>query len=55
MIFNDLIIFQQALFKRLDGTIHESPAQIGGYVYIVKYGNPSGVVREKRGMVTVVR
>ncbi len=38
-----------------DGTIYGNPAQIGGYVYVVKYGNPSGVVREKRGMVIVVR
>jgi hypothetical protein len=38
-----------------DGTINGNPAQIGGYVYVVKYGNLSGTLREKRGMVTVVR
>lgn len=38
-----------------DGKINGSPAQIGGYAYLVRYGNPSGEVREKRGMVTLVR
>jgi len=38
-----------------DGTINGNPAQIGGYVYVLKYGNPTGVEGEKRGMVTVVR
>jgi len=38
-----------------DGNINGSPAQIGGYAYVLKYGNPSGAVREKRGMVTLVR
>ena len=49
------VFFSNNISKGWDGTIHGSPAQIGGYVYVVKYGNPSGVVREKRGMVTVVR
>ena len=38
-----------------DGTINGNPAQVGSYAYILKYGNPSGAVREKRGMVTLVR
>jgi gliding motility-associated-like protein len=38
-----------------DGKIEGSPAQIGGYVYVLKYGNSAGAVREIRGMVTLVR
>ncbi len=49
------VFFSNDISKGWDGTINGNPAQIGGYVYVVKYGNPSGAVREKRGMVTVVR
>ncbi len=49
------VFFSNDISKGWDGTINGNPAQIGGYVYVVKYGNPSGVVREKRGMVMVVR
>jgi gliding motility-associated-like protein len=49
------VFFTNDVTQGWDGTINGSPAQIGGYVYVVKYGNPSGAEREKRGMVTVVR
>ncbi len=49
------VFFSNDISQGWDGTITGNPAQIGGYVYVVKYGNPSGAVREKRGMVTVVR
>jgi gliding motility-associated-like protein len=49
------LFFSNDVSKGWDGTINGSPVQIGGYVYVVKYGNPSGAVREKRGMVMVVR
>ncbi len=49
------VFFSNDISKGWDGTLNGNPAQIGGYVYVVKYGNPSGAVREKRGMVTVVR
>jgi gliding motility-associated-like protein len=49
------VFFTNDVTQGWDGTINGSPAQIGGYVYVVKYGNPSGAEREKRGMVMVVR
>ncbi len=49
------VFFTNDVKQGWDGTINGSPAQIGGYVYVVKYGNPSGAEREKRGMVIVVR
>ncbi len=49
------VFFTNTISQGWDGAINGNPAQIGGYVYVVKYGNPSGAVREKRGMVTVVR
>ena len=49
------VFFTNDVTHGWDGTINGSPAQIGGYVYVVKYGNPSGAEREKRGMVMVVR
>ncbi len=49
------VFFTNNVKQGWDGTINGNPAQISGYVYVVKYGNPSGAVREKRGMVTVVR
>jgi len=49
------VFFTSDIKQGWDGTINGSPAQIGGYVYVLKYGNPSGAEREKRGMVMVVR
>jgi len=49
------VFFTNDVTQGWDGNINGSPAQIGGYVYYLKYGNTSGAVREKRGMVTVVR
>ncbi len=49
------VFFTNDVKQGWDGTINGSPAQVGGYMYVVKYGNPSGAEREKRGMVTVVR
>ncbi len=49
------VFFTNDVKQGWDGYINGNPAQIGGYVYVVKYGNPSGAEREKRGMVMVVR
>ncbi len=49
------VFFTNDISLGWDGTINGNPAQIGGYVYVLKYGNPSGAEREKRGLVTVVR
>jgi gliding motility-associated-like protein len=49
------VFFSNNVLKGWDGTIKGSPAQLGSYSYVLKYGNPSGAVREKRGMVVVVR
>jgi len=49
------VFFTNDVKQGWDGNINGSPAQIGGYVYVLKYGNPSGAEREKRGMVTLVR
>jgi gliding motility-associated-like protein len=49
------VFFSNDVSKGWDGNINGNPAQLGAYSYVLKYGNPSGAVREKRGMVTVVR
>jgi gliding motility-associated-like protein len=49
------VFFTDDVTQGWDGTINGNPAQIGGYVYFVKHGNPSGAEREKRGMVMLVR
>jgi gliding motility-associated-like protein len=49
------VFFTNDISLGWDGTINGNPAQIGGYVFVLKYGNPSGAEREKRGLVTVVR
>jgi len=49
------VFFTNDINNGWDGTINGSPAQIGGYLYILKYANSSGAEREKRGMVTLVR
>jgi len=49
------VFFTNDIAHGWDGRINGNPAQIGGYVYTLKYSYPSGETREKRGMVTVVR
>lgn len=49
------VFFTNDVTRGWDGNIKDNPAKIGGYVYVVKYGNPSGTEREKRGMVMLVR
>jgi gliding motility-associated-like protein len=49
------VFFTNDVKQGWDGNIYGNQAQIVGYVYVVKYRNPSGAEREKRGMVTVVR
>ncbi|MEI6900192.1 MAG: T9SS type B sorting domain-containing protein, partial [Bacteroidota bacterium] len=38
-----------------DGMIAGKPAQPGVYVYIIKYGNPSGFANELKGTVTLLK
>jgi gliding motility-associated-like protein len=49
------VFFTNDVKQGWDGTINGNPAQVGSYAYVLKYGNPSGAQREKRGMVTLVR
>jgi gliding motility-associated-like protein len=38
-----------------DGTINGEPAQVGAYVYVVRYRDDRGEMKEKKGQVLVVR
>ena len=49
------VYFTNDVTQGWDGTIDGAAAPVGTYVYYVKYSNTSGVVREKRGMVVLVR
>jgi gliding motility-associated-like protein len=49
------VFYTNNVTKGWDGKINGNPAQSGAYTYVVKYGNPSGKVREERGMITLVR
>jgi gliding motility-associated-like protein len=49
------LFFSNEITKGWDGTYQGSSLQPGIYNYVVKYSNPSGAIREKRGGVMVVR
>ncbi len=49
------VYFTNDVTQGWDGTIDGATAPVGTYVYYVKYSNTSDVVREKRGMVVLVR
>lgn len=50
-----LVLSTNNLNKGWDGTVKGVAAPLGVYTYLIRYGNPSGAVREKRGVVTLVR
>jgi gliding motility-associated-like protein len=49
------VYFTNDVTQGWDGTMDGAAAPVGTYVYYVKYSNTSGAVREKRGMVVLVR
>ncbi len=49
------VYFTNDVTQGWDGIIDGAAAPVGTYVYYVKYSNTSGAVREKRGMVVLVR
>ncbi|MFZ4548268.1 MAG: gliding motility-associated C-terminal domain-containing protein, partial [Bacteroidales bacterium] len=49
------VYFTNDVTQGWDGTIDGAAAPVGTYVYYVKYSNTSGAVREKRGMVVLVK
>ena len=49
------VYFTNDVTQGWDGTIDGAAAPVGTYVYYVKYSNTSDAVREKRGMVVLVR
>ena len=48
------VFYTTDLTNGWDGRINGAAQQTGEYVYLVRYGNPSGVIREKKGTFTLV-